>query len=415
MKHTLVCNIGLLATPEGKRAKGGAAQGEIRKLENAWLLADEKGLITEIGQGPCPEEESFPGVVIDAGGALVTPGLVDAHTHLIFGGWRQNEFGLKLRGASYLEILAMGGGILSTVKATRTATEEELAEKAGQALKEMLSYGVTAVEAKSGYGLDRETELKQLRALARLKQEVPQDLAATYLGAHALPAEYKENREEYLRLLKEVWIPEIAREGLAEFCDVFCEKGVFTAEETRRILEAGKRQGLIPKIHADEIEAIGGTELTPELGAISAEHLIVCQESGIRALAQGGTIACLLPMTSFYLGAGFAPARAMIEAGVPVAVASDFNPGSCPGLNLQLAMTIACLKYRLTPEEMLTAVTLNGAAAMNRAERLGSLEVGKQADLVIWQAKDLEYLPYRLGSNLVSAVIKRGEIVCVNE
>lgn len=414
MKYTLVYNIGLLATPEGKTARGGAAQGKIRKLENAWLLADEKGLITEIGQGPAPEATGFSSV-IDAGGRLVTPGLVDAHTHLIFGGWRQNEFGLKLRGASYLEILEAGGGILSTVKATRAATEEELAEKAGQALKEMLSYGVTAVEAKSGYGLDRETELKQLRAIRRLNQDGPMDLAATYLGAHALPAEYKENREEYLRLLTEEWIPEIAREGLAEFCDVFCEKGVFTAEEARRILEAGKRHGLIPKIHADEIEAIGGTELTPELGAISAEHLIVCQESGIRALAKGGTIACLLPMTSFYLGASFAPARAMIEAGVPVAVASDFNPGSCPGLNLQLAMTIACLKYRLTPEELLTAVTLNGAAAMNRADRLGSLEVGKQADLVIWQAKDLEYLPYRLGSNLAEAVVKRGEIACVNE
>ena len=414
MKKLLIHNIGLLATPEGKTARGGAAQGKIRKLENAWLLANEKGLITEIGQGPAPDTFGVF-TVINAGGRLVTPGLVDAHTHLVFGGWRQNEFGLKLRGASYLEILEAGGGILSTVKATRAATEEELAEKAGKALKEMLSYGVTAVEAKSGYGLDRETELKQLRAIGRLNQEGPVELAATYLGAHALPAEYKENREEYLRLLTEEWIPEIAREGLAEFCDVFCEKGVFTAEETRRILEAGKRHGLIPKIHADEIEAIGGTELTAELGAVSAEHLIVCQESGIRALAKGGTIACLLPMTSLYLGASFAPARAMINAGVPVAVASDFNPGSCPGLNLQLAMTMACLRYRLTPEEMLTAVTLNGAAAINRADRLGSLEVGKQADLVIWKAGDLEYLPYRLGSNLADVVIKKSEVVWVNE
>lgn len=413
MHKTLIYNIGLLATPTGKSARGGAAQGEIQKLENVWILAEE-GLISEIGQGPGPDLDDFPGMAIDAGGRLVTPGLVDAHTHLVFGGWRENEFGLKLHGASYLEILAMGGGILSTVKSTRTASEEALRDKARDALWEMLSYGVTAVEAKSGYGLDLDTELKQLRVIRSLQAEMPLDLAPTFMGAHALPPEYKEKREEYIRLLCEEWIPQLAQEKLAEFCDVFCEKGVFTAEESRRILEAGKRHGLTPKIHADEIEAIGGTELTAELGAISAEHLIACRESGIQAMAKGGTIACLLPMTSFYLGADFAPARAMIEAGVPVAVASDFNPGSCPGLNLQLAMTMACLKYRLTPEEMLTAVTLNGATAINRADKLGSLEVGKQADLVIWQAEALEYLPYRLGSNLADVVIKKGEIVRVN-
>ena len=414
MRKLLLHNIGLLATPQGFAARAGASHGDILKLENAWLMTDENGRITEIGRGACPETEPGAYRVIDADGRLVTPGLIDAHTHLIFGGWRQNEFGLKLHGATYLEILAAGGGILSTVRSTRAASEEELKAQASGALKEMLSFGVTTCEAKSGYGLDRGTELKQLRVIRELDREWPIDLVPTYLGAHAVPAEWKEDREEYIRRLTEEWIPEIAREGLAEFCDVFCEKGVFTAEESRRILEAGKRHGLLPKIHADEIEAIGGTELTAELKAVSAEHLIVCRESGIEAMAKGGTVACLLPMTSFYLGSTYAPARQMIDAGVPVAVASDYNPGSCPGLNLQLAMTVACLKYRLTPEEMLTAVTLNAAAAIRRADRIGSLEPGKQADLVIWKARDLDYLPYRLGSNLAYFVIKNGEVVCAN-
>ncbi|MBR4165439.1 MAG: imidazolonepropionase, partial [Lachnospiraceae bacterium] len=359
MRRLLIQNIGMLATPEGKTARRGREQGKIRLLKGAWIVT-EGARIAAVGEGAVPGE-SFDQTV-DAEGCLVTPGLVDAHTHLVFGGWRQNELGMKLHGMGYLDILAAGGGILSTVKATRAASEDELFTKAASALKEMLSLGVTACEIKSGYGLDFETERKQLKVIARLKKTVPMEIAATYLGAHALPAEYKENREEYIRLLTEEWIPAVAREGLAEFCDVFCEQGVFTAEESRRILEAGKKHGLLPKIHADEIEAIGGTELTADLKAVSAEHLIVCQGSGIEAMARGGTVACLLPMTSFYLGSVYAPARKMIDAGVPVAVASDFNPGSCPGLNLQLAMTIACLKYRLTPEEMLTAVTLNAAA-----------------------------------------------------
>ncbi|MBQ4425348.1 MAG: imidazolonepropionase [Lachnospiraceae bacterium] len=404
----LIYNIGMLATPEGRAARRGKEQGEIRVMKNAWILIRD-GMIAELGEGLAPA--GVCDETVDAGGRLVTPGLVDAHTHLIFAGWRQNELGMKLHGMGYLDILAAGGGILSTVRATRAASEEELFEKAKAALAEMMRLGVTACEAKSGYGLDRETELKQLKVIRRLQEETPMDLAATYLGAHALPTEYKENREEYIRLMTEEWIPEIAEKGLAEFCDVFCEKDVFTAEESRRILEAGNRAGLRAKIHADEIEAIGGTELTPDVNAISAEHLIKATPSGIAALAKGGTIACLLPSTSFYLGATYAPARAMIEAGVPVAIASDFNPGSCPSLNLQLAMNLGCLKYRLTPEEMLTAVTVNGAAAMGRAEKIGSLEAGKQADLVIWEAEDLDFLAYRLGSNLVRTVIKKGQII----
>jgi imidazolonepropionase len=410
MSILLIHNIGLLATPVGKSACRGPAQGQVHLRKNAWVLIND-GVIAGVGDGPLPDLSGYFVPMLDAGGRLVTPGLVDAHTHLVFGGWRQNELGLKLHGASYLDILESGGGILSTVRATREASEESLYQKAKEALDEMLTLGITSMEAKSGYGLDRETELKQLRVIRRLGEEHCMDVRSTFLGAHALPEDYKDDREAYIRFLCEEMIPEVAREGLADYCDVFCEKGVFTAEESRVILEAGKQHGLTPKIHADEIEAIGGSELTAEVKAISAEHLIVCQPSGIKALAEGGTIACLLPATSFYLGATYAPARDMINAGVPVAAATDFNPGSCPSLNIQLVMNLACLKYRMTPEEMLTAVTLNAAAAIGLAEKVGSIEPGKQADLVLWNAPDLDYLGYRMGSNLVNTVIKNGNIV----
>lgn len=399
---TLIQNIGLLATPEGFCARRGPAQGQLRLLNNAWVLAED-GIITAVGQGepPCGAEQ-----IIDAEGRLATPGLADAHTHLIFGGWRQDELADKLHGVPYLDILARGGGILSTVRATRAATEGELLEKGRRALLEMQRFGVTACEAKSGYGLETETELRQLRVIRQLGQECAMDLAPTLLGAHALPPEYQNDREGYLRLLCEEMIPRAAAEGLARFCDVFCEEGVFTAEESRRILLAGKAHGLLPKLHADEIHPIGGSQLAGELGAVSAEHLIVCPEDGMDSMARSGVIACLLPCTSLYLGARFAPARRLVEKGVAIAIATDFNPGSCPCLNLQLAMSLGCLHYRLTPEEVLTAVTLNGAAAMGLAGRLGSVEPGKQCDLALWDAPDLNYLCYRMGSNLCTSVIK---------
>ena len=407
MDTLLIKNIGLLATPAGRTARRGADQGDVRFLRDAWVRVED-GVIAAVGTGtperPAGAEE------LDAEGRLVTPGLVDAHTHLIFGGWRQNELAMKLRGVPYLNILAQGGGILSTVRATRSAGQGALEDKARLALDEMLSFGVTTCEAKSGYGLDLDTELKQLRVIRALNGSHPVDLVPTFLGAHALPEDYKADRAAYIRLLCEEMIPAAAAEGLAEFCDVFCETGVFTAEESRTILEAGRRCGLAAKIHADEIDAIGGSRLAGELGAVSAEHLIVCPPEGIAAMARGGTVACLLPCTSFYLGAAFAPARDMIAAGVPVALATDFNPGSCPCLNMQLAMSLGCLKYRMTPEEVLTAVTLNGAAAIGRADRIGSAEPGKAGDLVVWNAPDLEYVCCRLGSNLAGTVVKGGKI-----
>ena len=407
MKQLLLTNIGTLATPLGSSAKGGSAQGEIQVLNDAWVLA-EGGVISAVGTGTPPQIPAAQ--VLDCQGHLVTPGLVDAHTHLVFGGWRQHEMALKLQGVPYLDILAQGGGILSTVTATRSATQEELTEKALAALDEMLAFGTTTCEAKSGYGLCLQEELKQLRAIRGANARHPIDLVPTFMGAHAVPGDYRDDREGYLRLLCQEMIPAVAEEGLAKFCDVFCETGVFTPEESRRILDAGRAHGLIPKIHADEIDPIGGSQLAGEMGAISAEHLIVCPPEGIASMARGGTVACLLPATSLYLGAAFAPARAMVDAGVPVAMATDFNPGSCPCLNMQLVMNLGCLRYRLTPQEVLTAVTLNGAAAIGLADTVGSVEPGKLADLVVWEARDLNYIFYRMGSSLVRRVVKRGEI-----
>ncbi len=408
MGSLLIKNIGLLATPIGTAAKAGPEQGNVQFLYDAFVRV-ENGIITEVGSGS-PRAKSGE-TVVDAQGKLVTPGLVDAHTHLVFGGWRQNELGMKLHGKTYLEIQNAGGGIQSSTNATRLATEEELTAKAALALDEMLQFGTTTVEAKSGYGLATEHELKALQVIQNLHDRHPVDLVATFMGAHLVPKEHKENRAEYIRLVCEEMIPLVAKQGIARYNDVFCEADTFTVEEARQILEAGKKYGLRPKIHADEIEAIGGSSLAGELGAISAEHLIVCPPEGIQALAKGGVIACLLPATSFNLGAGFAPAREMVKAGVPVAMATDFNPGSCPCLNMQFVINLGCLKYRLTPEEVLTAVTLNGAAAIDMAEKAGSIEPGKQGDLVIWDAPDLDYICYRFGSNLVKTVIKNGKIV----
>ena len=408
MKKVLVSNIGMLATPKGNAARCGEEQGKIEILKNAWVLIED-GVIAAVGTGKPEGAEGAE--VIDAGGKLVTPGLVDAHTHLIFGGWRQNELGLKLHGATYLEIQNAGGGIQSTTNATRSASKEELRAKAEKALDEMMGFGTTTVEAKSGYGLATEHELKALQVIRDLDDRHPMDLVATFMGAHLVPAEYKNDREAYVRLVCEEMMPAVREQGIAKFCDVFCEADTFTVEESRRILEAGLKYGLRPKIHADEIEAIGGSRLAGEIGAISAEHLIVCPPEGIDALAKGGVIACLLPATSFNLGAVFAPARDMVKAGVPVAMATDFNPGSCPCLNMQFVINLGCLKYKLTPEEVLTAVTLNGAAAIGMADRVGSVETGKQGDLVIWDAPDLDYICYRVGSNLAGTVIKKGAVV----
>jgi imidazolonepropionase len=409
---TIIKNIGVLATPTGDCSRRGSEQGRITLLTDAWIVI-EAGQIAAVGDGATADKLGGGGAgkVIDAGGALVTPGLVDAHTHLIFSGWRQRELALKLRGFSYLDILSQGGGILYTVKGTQQATTEELAAAGAKSLAVMLAHGTTTCEVKSGYGLTVADEIKSLEAVRALQGSQPVELVPTFMGAHAVPEEYKKAKEDYVDLVCTQMIPEVARLGLAEFCDVFCEDSVFDLAQSRRILECGKTHGLQPKIHADEITALGGAGLAGELGAVSAEHLIHANDEGLAKIAAAGTIAVLLPGTSFYLGEDFARARTMIDMGIPVAVATDFNPGSCPTESLQMPMNIACLKYRLTPEEVLTAVTLNAAAAINRSKKVGSIEPGKQADLVIWNAPDLEFVFYHWGVNLVKTVIKKGEVV----
>lgn len=410
MGMLLIKNIGLLQTPQGALPLAGQAQGRNLKLSDAAILAEDGIIKAVYSDGRLPRVAEGC-QVIDAGGRLATPGLVDCHTHLVFGGWRQHEIPLKLQGAGYLDILKAGGGILDTVAKTRQAGEDELYSKAREALDQMLAMGTTTVEAKSGYGLDTAQELKQLRVAARLNQAHAADIVSTFLGAHAVPPEYKGRADQYVDMLVGQMLPAIKAEGLAEFCDVFCEDSVFDVAQSRRVLEAAKALGFGVKIHADEIEEIGGARLAGEIGAISAEHLIATGPGGIEAMASGGVIAALLPATSFYLGKPYAPAREMIAAGIPVAVATDYNPGSCPSFCLQFCVNMAYLKYRLFPEEVLTAVTLNAACAIGRGHAVGTLEAGKQADVVIWNAPDFETLCYRFGLNQAHTVIKGGKAV----
>lgn len=406
----LIYNISLLQTPVGNTSLRGFAQGENRKYHNASVLIDGETIVSITEDGalpPCPPDTRR----LDAGGAFVTPGWVDAHTHLVFGGWRQHEIPLKLKGASYLDILQAGGGILDTVRQTRALSEDELFSRAMGFLDEQLNFGVTTTEIKSGYGLDVENEIKQLRVIRRLNEAHAMDVVPTCMAAHAVPPEFAGRADAYVDYVCETILPQVAGEQLACYCDVFCETGVFSVAQSRRVLETARSLGLGLKIHADEIDAFGGAQLAGELGAVSAEHLIATDESGIAALSAGGVTACLLPQTSLYLGKNFARAREMIAQNVAVAIASDFNPGSCPSLNLQLSANLAYLRYRMTPEETLSALTLNAACAIGLGEQLGSIEPGKQADLTLWNADGMEMLCYRMGSNQVKAVVKRGKVV----
>lgn len=407
--RTLLKNIGCIQTPVGSHPHRGKEQGENVKYFNA-AIAMEDGVITEItSDGKLPEGDFD--IEYNAGGKLVTPGLVDGHTHLVFGGYRQHELAMKLAGADYLDILKAGGGIIDTVRKTREANKSELYIKSAGFLDEMIGMGVTTCEAKSGYGLTTECEIKMLKVIRDLNARHYMDVVATFMGPHAVPPEYEGRGDEYIDMVCSEMLPAVKEDKLAEFCDVFCEDSVFNAEQSRRYLECARNMGFGLKVHADEIEAIGGSELAGELGAVSAEHLIAITEAGMDALAEGGTIAMCLPATSFYLGKTFAPARRMIEKEIPVAIASDFNPGSCPSLNLQFAMNLGCIKYRMTPEEVLTAVTINPACGIGKGETVGTIEPGKKGDLVIWNAPDFEMVCYRFGSNMVNRVIKCGELV----
>jgi imidazolonepropionase len=399
----------LASDVKGPRSK--EAMSEIGLIEDGSLWMED-GIIQAIGTTKELEdryrERAHEAEIVDASNHLVTPGLVDPHTHVVFGGSREHEFEMRLEGATYMDIMNAGGGIHATTRMTREATEEELIEQTTGRLDSFLAHGVTTVEGKSGYGMNLETELKQLRVMKKLQEQHAIDIVPTFMGAHAVPPEYKGREDEFVDHLINEMLPKVAEENLAEFNDVFCEKGVFTPEQSERVLEAGKRFGLIPKIHADEIESYGGAELAAKTGSISAEHLLKASLEGIQAMAKAGTIACLLPATALYLREEAAAGRQMIDEGVAVAISTDCNPGSSPTTSMPLVMNLACISMRLTPAEALTAATFNAACAINRQEKVGSLEVGKQADIVLWNVKNYQELQYLFGVNHVKSVWKKG-------
>lgn len=397
--------IGMLATC---RAEGG--QGEIHPIPDA-ALAWENGVVRWVGRAADLPAE-FQGVPFeDANGRLVVPGLVDCHTHLAFGGWRAAEFERRIRGDSYLDIARDGGGIASTMRATREASEDALVERAAGFLREMLRLGVTTVECKSGYGLDTETELRLLRAYRRLGSMQPARIVPTFLGAHTIPPEHRADRRRYLELVVGEMIPAIEAEGLARYCDVFVEETAFSAEEGRAVLLAGKAAGLAPKVHADQLTSSGGAELAAEVGALSADHLECVSERGITAMAEAGVTAVSLPIASLYLGQRPMPARRLIEAGVPVAVATDFNPGSAPSYHLPLAMTLACTLQRMTPAESVKGATTIAARALGLEAECGSLEVGRRADFCVIDAPDVNTWLYHFRPNACVRTVVDGETV----
>ena len=417
MKMDLIIkNIGKLVTMEGSfLPKTGKEMNELTILENAYIAVVE-GKIFKVGTGE--DYKALVGentIIDDASGMLVTPGLVDSHTHLVHGGSRENEFSKKLNGVPYIQILQEGGGILSTVNSTKKATFDELYKKAKKSLDRMLEFGVTTVEEKSGYGLELETEVKQLQVAHKLDKDHPVDLVHTFLGAHAVPVEYKSNSEAYIKLLVEEIMPKVKELDLAEFCDVFCEEGVFSVEESNYILSKAKEMGYKLKIHADEIVPIGGAELAAKLGCISADHLMAASEQGLKDMAEKGVIANILPGTSFNLNKPSADGRKMIDLNVPISLSSDYNPGSCPSENLQLVMQLGCLNLKMTPNEVLTAVTINAAHCVDRATEIGSIEVGKKADIAVFDAPNVEYLMYHFGINHIDRVYKEGRLVVKNK
>lgn len=381
-------------------------------LEDGYIaIKDGKILATGTGE-PQADLVGPETILLSCQGKVATPGLIDCHTHLVYGGSREHEFAQKLAGVSYLDILANGGGILSTVRATRKADFDTLYQKSYKLLDYMLDHGVTTVEAKSGYGLDWETEKRQLEVVQKLHEDHPIDLVSTFMAAHAIPEEYKGNNQAYLDLIIETMLPRVKEENLAEFCDIFCEQGVFTAEEARSLLTKAKDMGFKLRIHADEIKSIGGVDLAAELGTVSAEHLMVITDQGIDKLSQAKVIGNLLPATTFSLMEDtYAPARKMLDKGMAITLSTDSNPGSCPTANLQFVMQLGSFMMRLTPIEILNAVTINAAYSVDRQTRIGSFHPGKDADISIFDAPNIDFLFYFFATNLTDQVYKKG--LCV--
>lgn len=410
----LIRNASQVVTCSGFEAKKGAAMSEVGVIEDG-AVAVSGGLITHVG----PTEEVMKQIdaseylEVDASGRALLPGFVDSHTHFVFGGYREEEFSWRMKGDSYMSIMERGGGIVNTMNATRQASYDDLFGDAYDRLDMMMDMGVTTVEGKSGYGLDLATELIQLRIMKELNDDHPLDVVSTFLGAHAVPPEFAGRTDAYVDYIIEEVLPHIREEHSVTFCDVFCEQGVFSIEQSERLLNAARTHRFKLKLHADEIVSFGGAELAARLKAVSADHLLHISDNGIKRLARSGTIATLLPLTAFSLNEPYAPGRQMIDAGCAVALASDLNPGSCFSCSIPLLFALACIQMKLSPEEALTALTINGAAALGRAKKIGSIDVGKKADMILLKYPSYKFLPYHVGMNLVDTVIKDGVLYIV--
>ncbi|MDR1501227.1 MAG: imidazolonepropionase [Prevotella sp.] len=410
--NIIIKNAAQLVTCSGFSAKRGKEMSDLSVIENGTVIITG-GIITYVGKDAnCSPLSDFPDhEVVDATGKAVLPGFVDSHTHFVFGGYREEEFSWRMRGDSYMSIMERGGGIHNTMTATRNASFDELKDAGRKRLDNMLAMGVTTIEGKSGYGMDKATELKQLEVMKSLNEEHAVDIVSTFMGAHATPTEYKGRENDFLDYMIEDVMPEVKAKDLAECCDIFCERNVFDIDQSRRYLTAARDLGFKLKIHADEIVTLGGAELAAELKALSADHLLQASDKGIGDLAESGVVATLLPCTAFSLKEHYARGRYMIDSGCAVALATDLNPGSSFTNSIPLLFALACIYMQLSPEEALTALTINGAAAVGKADKTGSIDVGKQGDLIILEYPAYKFLPYHIGMNIVEKVIKRGNVV----
>ncbi|WP_316790247.1 imidazolonepropionase [Pedobacter frigoris] len=413
MSALLIINIASLAGihPKETLLLKGAAMADLPAIKNAWLLCKD-GLIADFGaMENIPSELSDTIPTVSANGGYVLPSWCDSHTHIVFAAPREEEFVMKIQGKSYEDIAAAGGGILNSARKLQMATEDQLFESASARLQDMILQGTGAVEIKSGYGLSLDSEIKMLRVIRRLRETFPIPVKASFLAAHAFPQEYKNDHEAYIRLIIDKMLPQIAEEGLADYMDVFCEQGFFSVEETSRLLDAGARYGLPPKIHANQLSVSGAVETGVKHHAVSVDHLEVTDDAAIESLSGSNTIATLLPSCSFYLNIPFANARGLINAGIPVAVATDFNPGSTPSGNMNFVVSLSCIKLRMLPEEAINAATINGAAAMQISDQAGSIAIGKKANLMITRPMpSLAYLPYSFGQSQVAMVVLNGKV-----